>query len=176
LIYGNLGNDTLVGGSGRDTMFGGQGNDSIDGALGGDFLTGGLGNDVFVERVPGAATAPFTPGTINAGTTSGLTTGTADQIADFQTTLDFVQVNGGGAGNAGTILNYREFQLGTVNSVETAVQAYTAGANPPSRYTFIAGAADGYLIIDTNLDQNADSVVVLKGLTSLQSFDFGDIR
>jgi hypothetical protein len=42
-------------------------------------------------------------------------------------------------------------------------------------YTFIAGATDGYLIVDSNNNHFADSVIVLSGLNSVAGFDFTDI-
>ena len=47
LIYGNLGNDTLIGGAGKDTLIGGAGDDSISGGVSvagpavSDVMTGG---------------------------------------------------------------------------------------------------------------------------------------
>lgn len=44
-LYGNLGNDTLIGGSGHDRLFGQAGNDILLGRGGFDHLAGGAGND-----------------------------------------------------------------------------------------------------------------------------------
>ncbi|WP_303680773.1 Ig-like domain-containing protein, partial [Pelodictyon luteolum] len=44
-LYGNDGNNTLIGGSKNDTLSGGIGNDTLQGGGGNDTLTGGTGND-----------------------------------------------------------------------------------------------------------------------------------
>ena len=47
-MWGQGGDDYLVGGSGNDTLHGGPGNDRLSGGDGRDVLTGGPGNDTFV--------------------------------------------------------------------------------------------------------------------------------
>jgi len=44
-LFGEKGNDTLIGGSGNDQLFGGTGNDTLLGKGGNDLLFGGSGND-----------------------------------------------------------------------------------------------------------------------------------
>lgn len=44
-VFGNGGNDTLIGGAGDQTLNGGAGNDHLEGGLGADILNGGAGND-----------------------------------------------------------------------------------------------------------------------------------
>jgi Ca2+-binding RTX toxin-like protein len=46
LVYGNLGQDTILGGVGADTVYGGQENDTIRGGGGQDRLFGNLGEDL----------------------------------------------------------------------------------------------------------------------------------
>ena len=46
-MYGNAGNDMLLGGAGGETLVGGYGADVLVGNGGNDTLTGGAGNDVF---------------------------------------------------------------------------------------------------------------------------------
>lgn len=41
IIFGEAGNDTIVGGLGRDELFGGEGDDNIDGRNGSDMIDGG---------------------------------------------------------------------------------------------------------------------------------------
>ncbi len=48
-LYGQAGNDTLVGGAGSDILDGGDGNDILQGRGGGDVITGGSGNDTLIE-------------------------------------------------------------------------------------------------------------------------------
>jgi hypothetical protein len=45
LIFGNPGNDSIVGENGADTIYGGQNEDSISGGAGDDLLIGNLAND-----------------------------------------------------------------------------------------------------------------------------------
>jgi len=158
LIYGNLGNDVLTGGGANDSIYGGQGVDSFVGGGGADILTGGLGADTF---------------RLNAAAESGTTTATADVIRDFVTGSDkFASTD---AAQAGSNVNYREFAITTVTSVEAAVTAYQSGSNPQQTYTFIAGATDGYLVIDKTVGGIPESVITLTGLNDLSKFDFSDI-
>lgn len=46
-LFGQGGDDTLIGGSGGDQVDGGNGNDTIDGKAGADTLIGGKGNDTY---------------------------------------------------------------------------------------------------------------------------------
>ena len=48
ILCGDLGNDTLSGGSENDSLLGGSGDDFLSGDLGNDTLTGGTGSDTFV--------------------------------------------------------------------------------------------------------------------------------
>jgi Ca2+-binding RTX toxin-like protein len=50
-IFGEEGNDTLVGGRGDDWLDGGDGNDRLRGEAGDDVMTGGAGRDSFVIGV-----------------------------------------------------------------------------------------------------------------------------
>jgi Ca2+-binding RTX toxin-like protein len=44
-VFGDAGNDTLLGGDGDDTLYGGKGDDSLDGGEGNDLLFSRSGND-----------------------------------------------------------------------------------------------------------------------------------
>jgi Ca2+-binding RTX toxin-like protein len=44
-LFGQAGNDVLLGGDARDVIFGGLGNDRLEGHGGNDLLLGGLGDD-----------------------------------------------------------------------------------------------------------------------------------
>ena len=46
-VFGNTGNDGIVGGNGADVLYGGDGNDVIDGGDGTNYLEGGKGDDEF---------------------------------------------------------------------------------------------------------------------------------
>lgn len=47
-LFGENGNDTLLGGRAADQIFGGPGNDWLDGGAGNDLLWGGFGNDTLI--------------------------------------------------------------------------------------------------------------------------------
>jgi Ca2+-binding RTX toxin-like protein len=59
-IVGSDGNDTIVGGAGRDLLFGGLGSDNIDGGAGDDILIGG--------QCSGGLEADHVPDTLTGGT------------------------------------------------------------------------------------------------------------
>ncbi|RCJ25446.1 hypothetical protein A6S26_16875 [Nostoc sp. ATCC 43529] len=48
VLFGNSGNDNLIGGNGNDALLGDSGNDALTGGSGNDTLLGGAGLDVFV--------------------------------------------------------------------------------------------------------------------------------
>ena len=77
ILKGYGGNDTLKGGLDNDTLHGMGGDDVLDGSDGQDTLSGGLGRDTFYGG-PGADRFVWV-GTED----TGLTTGTADLIDDF---------------------------------------------------------------------------------------------
>ncbi len=47
-LYGNDGNDVIIGGAGDDTLYGDAGNDHLNGGAGADSLVGGTGDDYYV--------------------------------------------------------------------------------------------------------------------------------
>ncbi|MGM9500767.1 beta strand repeat-containing protein [Desertifilum tharense IPPAS B-1220] len=47
-VFGQAGNDTIVGSSSADTLFGGSGDDSLVGNAGNDLLNGGIGSDTLI--------------------------------------------------------------------------------------------------------------------------------
>jgi Ca2+-binding RTX toxin-like protein len=47
-LYGNDGNDVIIGGAGADTLYGDAGNDHLNGGAGADSLIGGTGDDYYV--------------------------------------------------------------------------------------------------------------------------------
>ena len=232
IIYGNQGNDTIVGVSNtvgvNDVVFGGEGNDQINysastngvqayggrgndviyGSTASDTLIAGQGADALIGNATGAANTAGNGDTYDFSTAGnggaaggtfidGTTTLTADTIRSFTTGTSFTTgvdqlITGLGAGNSD---NYQEFANTAVNSVESAVTLYTGSdsfSNPvnplaPS-YTFIAGATDGYLIVDQDGVSNNGTagvgVLTLQGLgvganpnsnVALANFNFSDV-
>jgi len=49
-VFGDAGEDTLVGAGGRDVLLGGDDDDRVDGGSGNDTLLGGSGNDTIIGR------------------------------------------------------------------------------------------------------------------------------
>jgi VCBS repeat-containing protein len=70
-IYGDSGNNTLVGTSAANLISGGAGNDRIEGGAGADTLTGGAGSDRFVRHLADTGTVDtitdFTPVPLASG-------------------------------------------------------------------------------------------------------------
>lgn len=167
-ITGDAGIDTLTGGAGNDTINGAAGVDTITGGTGRDGLTGGLGNDIFVFD--------------NAD--SGVTTATADVVADFTTLADTFNLT-----TAGTAANFFELDATStagddISTVELAVAAANAAVGAGTsfdgtvQYMFVGdftGGVDGYLVADNNLDGTADFAVELTGLNATTNVVFGDI-
>ncbi len=84
ILRGDGGNDRLFGGDGDDLISGGPGRDLLDGGSGADTLRGGSGNDTMTGG-NGADVFEFDR-TLAEGT---------DTIADFQTGLDVIRIEGG---------------------------------------------------------------------------------
>src|SRR5262245_46933793 len=165
LIYGNFGNDTINAHSGDNIVYGGQGNDFITeggGKLNSDHLFGNLGADTFEFGV-----SPIPP--------SGLTQATADHISDFSDAQgDRIDIFAPPTG-----IHYVEAQSATVTSVETAISfANGMSLGSQGNVAFIAGATDGYLLVDANngglFDSVGDWAIVLDGLNSTTLFGPAD--
>ena len=84
---GTAGNDSISGGSGNDLLFGNGGGDTLTGGNGADLLIGGSGHDTFV--ISSGQSLGTTGGTNNNGTLTGY-----DVIADFDPTVDKLDLNG----------------------------------------------------------------------------------
>ena len=81
-IYGGVNADTLSGAGGNDMLFGAGGADVLDGGDGSDSLSGGDGNDTLTG---GAGTDRFL--------SSGFGGGATDVIADFEDTVDILDLS-----------------------------------------------------------------------------------
>jgi len=87
-VWGNAGNDTIIGGNGAESLWGNSGNDSLVGGDGADTLYGGFGNDTIAggngdDRIFGEAGSD----TIDAGA------GTGDSILYNQTGGEAITAN-----------------------------------------------------------------------------------
>jgi Ca2+-binding RTX toxin-like protein len=74
-LYGEGGNDSMLGSDAIDILYGGTGNDSMSAGGGNDVLVGGAGND-WLNGGKGADRFVFSPGDSGTG-------GSADMIVDF---------------------------------------------------------------------------------------------
>jgi len=95
---------------------------------------------------------------------------------DFQTGVDKVQIDIQDANPT-----YLERETAAVNTVE---QAITFAIGPPnlfvnSDYVFVAGAANGYLLVDVNntgtWNAGTDFAITIQGGNNLATFGFDDI-
>src|SRR5262249_23762078 len=180
LIYGNFGNDTVEGASGGDTIYGGQGDDSLNGFGGNDFIFGNLCNDTLVggegketlNSGLGADTFDFA-NTVQPP--SGQTQATADHIADFQTGVDKVALKL--SIFADTTPDYFEVSAPGATTLAQAIDAASAAsAISNNEVIFVAGATDGYLLINANGDGSIgganDFAIVLEGKNNPNLSDF----
>ncbi|HVT89624.1 MAG TPA: carboxypeptidase regulatory-like domain-containing protein [Tepidisphaeraceae bacterium] len=100
LIYGYLGNDRIYGGSGNDVLFGEKGNDSLFGQDGNDILDGDTGADLMMGGL-GNDTADYSSRSGNLNITLGDRFGAANdgEAGENDNVLDDVETVLGGAGN-----------------------------------------------------------------------------
>jgi len=138
-ITGGTGADTIIGGSAVDTINGGAGNDIITGAAGADNITLGAGNDII---------------RYGASSTSTSATGAnVDNIRDFNTANDRINLTGAASPGLTTTLNGVTIDtadaatatMGAVivsaTNVDTIAQVYTALGT--SLAAMAGSAADG---------------------------------
>lgn len=152
---------------GDDTVIGTAGNDTIAVGAGKNVVTGGKGADV-ISFTAGADADNFTTVVIGQGDT-GITSSTADSITGFKTAFDKLKL-----GVAGAAANYDEATTAAADFDAVKTAADTA-MNGTIKYYFGFDSADGYLLIDRDMDGTADEAVVLTGVKAAADFDFADI-
>jgi Ca2+-binding RTX toxin-like protein len=145
VIRGNEAANVISGGAGNDTLYGNGGNDTLIGGAGTDHLTGGSGNDLFV---------------FGDGEFGGSTTATADEIVDFTSGQDTIDLS---AVDANTLLGGDQ----AFAFIGTNAFSNTAGE---LRYEQISG--NTYLTGDTNGDGLADFMIKVDGSHAFTSGDF----
>ncbi|MEP7350093.1 MAG: cadherin domain-containing protein [Sphingorhabdus sp.] len=155
-LFGNAGNDLLDGGAGTDTLSGQAGMDILIGGLGRDSLTGGTESDTF---------------RFNFGETT-ISSSTNDAVTDFVTGTDKIDLDFVGGSLAASAYSEGAISSNVFNDALASAQTLlTAGKEA----VFVAGTTDGWLFWDTNHDGIIDQSILLKGLSSLGSFDSTDI-
>lgn len=127
-VYGNAGNDVLLGGSGSDALFGGVGDDMLTGGYGNDRLTGGEGYD---EAIFGGRLSQYSVGTFGGLTLSGVDG--ADTVYGIER-LRFADGVVSLQSNAAGIDNLYYLQQNA--------DVYAAGIDPADHYRR-SGAAEG---------------------------------
>jgi serralysin len=142
---GSSGNDILVGNEANNTLTGGMGDDVLYGQGGKDLLMGGAGRDRF---------------DFNRASHSGPTMLSADVIADFDGTVDVLDLRGVDAMTH--LAGNQAFSFkGFVSSFSGAGQV---------RAAYCLG--DTVLYLNTDADMSTESVIVLKGIHLLAADDF----
>ncbi len=149
-LNGELGNDRLNGGTGNDTVNGGDGEDSLNGGQGADTLNGGSGADRFVFD-------KFTQ---------------ADGLEFLDTIEDFSSYSSEGDGDlivlAGIDANGNS-EDGNQKFVYRGELGFT-GAGGEVRWASDEGPLR--VEMDTNGDMEADIVILVDGVFSLNAGDF----
>jgi Ca2+-binding RTX toxin-like protein len=151
VIDGGGGNDIIRAGKGSDAVYGGAGDDTLDGQNGVDVLTGGTGRDYF----------EFSSGIADIGKTATK----CDTITDFTSGEDHIFLNFDlNSKTAGVNVNF--IFLGNGNFTKHAGEV---------RYSNVYNVkGESFILVqgDTNGDGNADFVIKLLGVSSLEDIDF----
>lgn len=151
VIDGGGGDDIIRAGKGGDTVYGGTGDDTLDGQNGVDVLTGGSGRDRF----------EFSSGVADIGKTATK----CDTITDFTSGEDRIFLN---------------FDLNTKVSGSNLGFTFLGNGNFTKhagevRYSNVYTVkGESFILVqgDTNGDGNADFVIKLLGVSSLEDIDF----
>jgi Ca2+-binding RTX toxin-like protein len=146
VIRGTDAANTLSGLAGNDTLYGNGGADMLIGGAGTDHMTGGSGNDTFVFA---------------GGDFGGATTSTADEIVDFTSGQDKIDLS---AVDANSLLGGDQ----AFAFIGTNAFSDTAGE---LRYAEIS--SNTYLTGDTNGDGIADFMIKVDGSHAFTRADFG---
>jgi hypothetical protein len=122
-INGGGGNDTVVATSFGDVVNGGTGADNITGGAGADLLTGGTGNDIFI----------FNSSSESAATVAANTTVSFDDITDFTSGADKLQLNAVGsidfgAGAAANVTAVSVSDVANFADLEAAIETAIGGS------------------------------------------------
>lgn len=134
LLFGEFGNDTLIGGAGSDQLFGGIGNDRLDGGVADDQLFTGQGSDTFADSQGSNATVSGGP----AGRTGGMD-GFENQV--FVLINQQRQANGLAPLTANSQLQF----AASVHSTNMAAASNVIGLGPAMAHT-LAGSPEPTLV------------------------------
>ncbi|MBP6030945.1 MAG: right-handed parallel beta-helix repeat-containing protein [Sphingobium sp.] len=154
-IWGGTGLDTIRGENGNDLLYGEQGDDKIDGGAGNDILDGGDGNDLILGGAGSDVMKGGAGSDIFRFYAADVTTFTADQITDFtsgQDKIDLKQIYPGG---------------GRFTFIGTQAFHNVVGE---LHYSVVNGSA--LIEGDINGDGKADFAIKLDAVTKLSASDF----
>ena len=159
VLYGNAGNDGLIGNAKNDTLYGGAGNDELHGDAGDDVLYGGAGNNKLFGEGDADTIYSDTKSTVDGG--DG-----ADSIYNQgnKSTID------GGAGDDVIVNNYSTATLdGSGKIADTGIHVTldggigndritNLGLNNGGQYVLIKGGAN-----DDTISNSGDNVTIRGG-------------
>jgi Ca2+-binding RTX toxin-like protein len=158
-IYGFGGDDYINAYQGNDVIDGGSGHDVIRCGAGMDLMTGGADTDTF----------RFSPGD------SGLGYNQADVIWDFNREDDWISFDNI-YGTANTYVEYSFQSDGTYEGAYNQALSYAQQDIGGGIFTaFYTDGWDGYLFADSDLDGHVDTGIELRGLTSVDQFNYYDM-
>ncbi|MFV0383069.1 calcium-binding protein [Paracoccus sp. (in: a-proteobacteria)] len=151
ILQGGAGRDVMTGMGGNDRLIGGGGADRLTGGAGKDILSGGAGADRFIFR------------TIQD---SGVTPAARDVITDFRHGVDKIVLSPIDADPS--VAGNNRFHFAGENGIGRA-----NGGDVAIRHVQLASGTERTLVlIDTDADIRAESVLVLRGHVDLSVDDF----
>lgn len=154
-LTGEQGSDTLAGGGGNDSLLGGNGNDILSGGADNDILRGGVGQDILAggtgfDQLEGGANGDTF---VFADVTHAGLGATRDQILDFQTGIDEIDLSGMTAGTLTFVGGGPFTGANQVRIVETA-------------------GGSSLILINTDADLAAEAEIRVANVTGLTAGDF----
>jgi Ca2+-binding RTX toxin-like protein len=152
-IAGTANAEVLYGAAGADTLDGGAGNDTLIGGQGADVLTGGGGNDVF--HIDGC------------GAHDTLSASTIDQVTDFTSGEDHLQIGHGAA----TAANFATSTAADFDAALTAANSLFAAGT--AHYVAVQIGSD-VLVFAEGHGHSAETAALLVG-KSLSDISYSDI-
>ncbi|SEI08626.1 type I secretion C-terminal target domain (VC_A0849 subclass) [Pseudomonas asplenii] len=163
VINGTPGNDTLTGTTANEQLFGGAGNDILSGGAGNDLLIGGTG----VEKLTGGAGADIFRFTSKLDSYRTGSTSASDQILDFDTSADRIDVSTLGYTGLGNGLNGTLQVSYSASTNRTYLKDLTVDANGNRFEVSLAGnlaaslTASHFVFADHNVPGNVAPVVAI---------------
>jgi hypothetical protein len=175
-LFGMGGNDRLEGGEGSDNLFGDVGGDLLFGGAGFDWLEGGFGLDI----LDGGAdkdwlTGHWDPDIFRFGMTNGVSDTKVDNPDEL---LDFwSNEDWVDLPMSGTEKNYTEMMIGYGAGYDIAkgFADTLIGTDTGFRYAYIADGIDGFLFGDFDGTGTVDSGIIIDWNVSLSDFDYTHI-